>query len=302
VTGPEPPGAGIVWCASYPKSGNTWMRALLGAAIGGGEVDINRLEGAVHVSHPLLFDELALSVSALGMADVEPLLRLVDRRVAARATTPVLRKLHDAHLPGPDGAPRVLAGPTRLVVYVVRDPRAVAVSWAHHLGTTQAVAVEVMRTPIGVGGVAPSDWVAEAGTYRLGTWSDHVRSWLDEDGLPVVVVRYEELRREPHRELRRVLDAARLQVDDRTVAAAVEASSFETMLIQELLGGFLEAPRAGVPFFRRGDADAWRDELRPDLIREVERDHGDVMHRLGYQPLAGSTSAAPQQATGEDVR
>jgi hypothetical protein len=302
VTGPERPGAGIVWCASYPKSGNTWVRALLGAAMGGGDVDINRLEGAVHVAHPLLFDELGLSVSALGMADVEPLLRLVDQRVAARATTPVLRKLHDAHLPGPDGGPRALAGATRLVVYVVRDPRAVAVSWAHHLGTTQAVAVEVMRTPIGLGGATPSDWVAEAGTYRLGTWSDHVRSWLDQDGLPMVVVRYEELVREPHRELRRVLDAAGLTVDDRAVAAAVGASSFETLLIQELAGGFLEAPRAGVPFFRRGEADAWRDELPADLIREVEHDHAEVMQRLGYQPLAGSTSAAPHEVTGEDVR
>lgn len=288
-------GAGIIWCASYPKSGNTWMRALLGAALGGGEVDINRLEGAVHVSHPLLFDELGLSVSALGSADVEPLLRLVDERVAARATTPLLRKLHDARLPGPDGARRVLAGPTRLVVHVVRDPRAVAVSWAHHLGTTQDVAVELMRTPVGQGTAAPSDWLAEAGTYRLDTWSGHARSWLDERRLSIVVVRYEDLRREPQREVRRVLDAAGLAVDDATVAAAVEAGSFETMLTQELVGGFLEAPRAGVPFFRRGEADAWRDELRPDLIDEIEHDHADVMRHLGYQPLADLMSATPMQ-------
>jgi aryl sulfotransferase len=188
------------------------------------------------------------------------------------------------------------------VVYLVRDPRAVAVSWAHHLGTTPEAAVEFMRAPVGAGtGAAPSGWLADVGMYRLGTWSGHVRSWLDQSGLPMVVVRYEDLRREPLRELRRVLDAARLTVDDEALAAAVGASSFETMLIQELVGGFMEAPRPGVPFFRRGESDAWREELSPELIRQVELDHADVMQRLGYQPLARSMSAAPDASTAEDL-
>ena len=69
--------ATTVWCASYPKSSNTWLRALLTAYSSGGRVDINQLDGGDQPgAHAMLFDLLGLGVSGLAAQDVEPLRRL----------------------------------------------------------------------------------------------------------------------------------------------------------------------------------------------------------------------------------
>ena len=278
--------ATTVWCASYPKSGNTWLRALLTAYSSGGRVDINKLDGGDQPgAHAMLFDLLGLGVSGLADRDVEPLRRLTTG-LSNTGGELQFRKVHDAYGPACDGVPRFLPEHTRLVAYVVRDPRAVAVSWAHHLNVSHAEAVEIMRRrpPASHFG---SPWLTGESGYRLGTWSEHVESWLDQRELPVEVVRYEDLLTDPVAGLRRVLEAAGVTPEDGRLHAAAEAASFGALATQEIVGGFIEAPRADRPFFRRGEADAWRRELDPALAAAVVRDHAAVMDRLGYQPGGG---------------
>lgn len=274
--------AHTVWCASYPKSGNTWLRALLTAHAAGGAVDINKLDGGDQPgAHAMLFDVLGLGVSALANTDVEPLRRLATQVSNQAAAGPQFRKVHDAYGPACDGVPRFLPEHTRLVAYVVRDPRAVAVSWAHHLDVPQEEAVRLMRDrpPMTHFG---SPWLSGESGYRLGTWSEHVESWLDQRDLPVEVVRYEDLLADPAAGLRRVLEAAGMEVHPDHLAAAAAACSFDALATQEIVGGFIEAPRADRPFFRRGEAASWQRELDPALASSIQRDHGAVMERLGY--------------------
>ena len=145
----------------------------------------------------------------------------------------------------------------------MRDPRAVAVSWAHHLNTTHEAAVEIMRSR--PRGAFSSPWLSEESGYRLGTWSEHVESWIDQRDLPVEVVRYEDLVVDAAAGLRRILEAARMEVRPDLLDAAAGACSFDALATQEILGGFIEAPRADRPFFRRGEAASWRRELSPAL-------------------------------------
>jgi aryl sulfotransferase len=274
-------GGTTVWCASYPKSGNTWLRALLTAHASEGKVDINDLDGGDQPgAHAMLFDLLGLGVSALVPADVEPLRRLTTE-LSNAAAAPVFRKVHDAYGPACDGIPHFLPAHTRLVAYIVRDPRAVAVSWAHHLNTTHDAAVEIMRSRPPAGAFS-SPWLSGESGYRLGTWSEHVESWLDQRDLPVEVVRYEDLVVDAAAGLRRVLEAAHMEVRSDLLAAAAVACSFDALATQEILGGFVEAPRADRPFFRRGESASWERELSPALAASIERDHGAVMERLGY--------------------
>ena len=229
--------AATVWCASYPKSGNTWLRALLTAHAAGGSVDINDLDGGDQPgAHAMLFDLLGLGSSALTDADVEPLRRLTAGLSNADAGgRPVYRKVHDAYRPAADGVPRYLPEHTRLVAYVVRDPRAVAVSWAHHLNVSHERAVEIMRSrpPASEFG---SPWLSGESGYHLGTWSEHVESWTRQDELPVEVVRYEDLVRDAAAGLRRVLEAAGAEVRSDHVVAAARACSFDALATKEISG------------------------------------------------------------------
>jgi hypothetical protein len=117
----------------------------------------------------------------------------------------------------------------------------------------------------------------------LGSWSDHARSWLDRSALPSHLVRYEDLHADPERALTRVLGACGLSCDPGRVRAAVDFSDFRELQRQERALGFRERPlKSREPFFRRGEAGAWRDELPPPLADRLTRAHRETMTRFGY--------------------
>ena len=127
----------FVWLASYPKSGNTWIRLLLNSLrIGGGGVDINAMPFRIPQSAARdLFDEaLGLQSSDLNGQEVDSLRPLAWAHEAACSPDLLFRKVHDAWRLNADGRelfPREL---TFAAIYIVRDPRDVAVSLAHHTG------------------------------------------------------------------------------------------------------------------------------------------------------------------------
>jgi hypothetical protein len=117
----------------------------------------------------------------------------------------------------------------------------------------------------------------------LRSWSDHVRSWLDRSGLPVHLVRYEDLLRDPETTFATVLRFCGLPEDPLRVRTAVAFSDFAELRRQEETTGFRERSVAAPgPFFRKGQMGAWRDELTSDLVQQLIQAHGEVMRRFGY--------------------
>ena len=99
---------------------------------------------------------------------------------------------------------------------------------------------------------------------RLLTWSEHVASWLDQRDLPVHLLRYEDLSRDPGFTFQAAMAFAGRVVTDPDAARAVRLANFNTLQIQERAHGFKEwQSRGNTLFFRRGEADGWRDELTP---------------------------------------
>lgn len=290
--------ATTVWCASYPKSGNTWVRALLAGAVGGGEVSLSNLVGgAGPENQAFILDELGVNPSQLDDKSSYALMRAAAESVAKRTSAPIFRKTHERFKADPaEGQGHLLKTPVR-AIYVVRDPRAIVPSLAWHLRVSQLEAAEVMASsPDGVlkaqfDTMVGPDVTRLMGRYLLrgarvpldwGDWSFNVNSWLDQDAVPLTLVRYEDLVADPLTELERIVNDAGLDVDDATLRQAVEASSFERLSLQEMLVGFKEAVAPDRPFFRRGEPDAWREELEPGVERLVRSAHQPTMERLGY--------------------
>jgi hypothetical protein len=270
---------GVRWLASYPKSGNTWVRAVWAAASTGADVDINQLPGgAVPATRELLDDALGLTTADLTDAEVAALRPYADDVVAAEMPEPTLRKVHDLFT-GPSGAPIVSVAAARGVIYVVRDPRDVAVSQAGFSGRPLDSIVGRMSNP--ATRIAATGYVRHV-PQRLGTWSQHVRGWLDQDLLPVHLLRYEDAVADPVGAFGPLLSFAGLALTTAEVTAAVERASFRELAGQEAGRGFRERWRADAPFFRRGRAGGWRDELPPELADRLAADHAEVMSRLGY--------------------
>lgn len=289
--------ARTVWLASYPKSGNTWVRAMV-AALDHGYADLNnnlRSSGIASARWPL--ERLTGLVSSELRNDEVCLLRpLVDAeldRQTPEAERVWHRKIHDA-LFTPDGAPIVSPDATRAAIYIVRDPRDVAVSYSNHLGSDTAAIVRKMAEPSAR--MAGYDrHVTTQFTQHLGTWSSHVESWLDHELFPVVLVRYEDILADPSAQMARIAHTLGREATREQLEAAVAATTFDKLKSQEMEGGFQEAPSRNPDraFFRRGIAGAWRDELSPELAARIESDHRHVMTRLGYLSDAGVPASCP---------
>jgi len=274
----------LVWLASYPKSGNTWVRLFLTAYSHPEqeEVDINAVDVNLHAGNRDLFDRvIGLEASELTPAEIERFRPDVYRQLAVEAEEPLFLKVHDRWRRTPDGGALFPPEITAATVYIVRDPRAVAPSFASHYRCALDDAIDRMATP-DYGIAARLDRLASQLPQPMGSWSQHVTSWLDQTELPVHLVRYEELHAAPEAHFAEILRRAGLPVAAERLKAALAQTRFERLQAQEDAVGFKERLSAAPRFFRQGRPDRWREELTPAQIARIERDHGAVMARLGY--------------------
>ena len=285
----------IVWLASYPKSGNTWLRTFLTSYLknDGTPASINELIGPPVTSRALFDEYLGLPSSDLAPGEILRLRPLFHELLAAELPRPTFFKVHDAciHTAGGPLFPRAA---TAGAVYLVRNPLDVAVSYAHHLQWSIDRTVEEMSR---------SEITSARHRRRLHqdfpdsklSWSRNVSSWVEAD-LPVHVVRYEDLLADPVEAFGAVVRFAGLAWDRSRVARAVEHARFDRLRAQEERDGFRIRQPTAPSFFRSGRAGDWRSALSPRQVRALVEAHGPVMKRFGYLKeaeafLAGATSA-----------
>jgi hypothetical protein len=282
----------IVWLASYPKSGNTWFRIFLANLLAASTrpVSINTLvaEGLSNASARRPFDD-ATGVDSEDLTDdeIDALRPDVYRAQARAADELIFRKVHDAWSRLPNGRPMFPPDVTRAVLYFIRNPLDVCVSFAFHRGDDHpASAVRLMLDPDAAWGASPVHRLDQL-RQRLGSWSGHVRSWVDESGLDVRVVRYEDLQTRPFETFMAAARFVGLPHDAAQIRRAVAFSRFDEVRRQEDQDGFAERPDRAVQFFRAGRAGAWRDHLSAAQKAALVDAHGPTMRRFGYLDDAG---------------
>lgn len=269
----------LVWLASYPKSGNTWLRAFLANYFiaGPGPVPIDQMR---QISSG---DSSAPSYAELGRCDPA---RLAPRQVAA------LRQQHLERIAGNAPVnfvkthcinckvgplPLIPARLSRAAVYIIRDPRDMVLSYADHFGLDAAGAVAAIASGQNYIPANPKTVL-----QWLGNWSEHVRSWTRTRDFPVLTLRYEDMLNDPAAAFLKVLKLIDAPVDRTALDQAVAHSSFGALAAQEAATGFREKGPAQERFFRKGTSGHWRELLDAPLAERIAADHGVVMRRHGY--------------------
>lgn len=278
------PARSIVWLASYPRSGNTWLRALLTNYLKGSHhpASISALAGGSIAVLREVFDEyLGLSSSDLTAEEILRHRPRLHALLAAELPRPSFVKVHDACLRVPGGALLFPPAGTLGAVYVVRNPLDVAVSYAHFWNWPVARGVAELNRPE-ASLSSPRRGIHERLPQRLLTWSGHVASWIDQRELPVHTVRYEDLLADAADAFGAVLRFAGFEVESERVARAVEHARFGELRGQEEHSGFPDKPRTARFFFRAGRAGAWRDALSREQVRAITDAHAPLMERFGY--------------------
>ncbi len=268
---------GAVWLASYPKSGNTWLRCLLEAYRRNGLLDINDIRTCSSDAGA----GLMRGVSPVPMKDLgftgQMLLRPASlMHLLCRLSPPPWIKTHFANI-APDGLPHCIPRQlTHKAVYMVRDPRSVLMSMSSFFGLSTEQSVLAMNSlEFTVGDDE------RFSTTLISSWSNHVASWVSETAFPVHVVKYEDLVEDAGKELTEILEFLDQDVDPETVKVAVKATAMSRMKQAEEDGGFKENSGIRGDFFNGGGT-RWKDELGQKWVDQIEKDHDLVMRSMGY--------------------
>jgi hypothetical protein len=282
---------GIVWLASYPKSGNTWFRVFLTNLLRDCDepANINELDGGPIASSRAVFDDLmGFEASDLTADEIDRLRPELYIQMAKEKDEegPLFVKVHDAYTDVGEERPLIPAEATAGALYFIRNPLDVAVSFAHHTGSDYDTAIS---------GMADERFAVCGKPHRLYnqlrqkllSWSGHVLSWCDRPPFPVCVLRYEDMKSQPLETFEKAAAFAGLKHGAEQIQKALNFSSFEVVRKQEETEGFRERKSPSSLFFRKGRTGSWREELDEKQAQRVVDDHREVMRRFGYLDETG---------------
>jgi hypothetical protein len=248
-----------VFLVSFPKSGNTWTRFLIA--------------NLVHPETPATFANIHVLVP-----DPEG----TPKREFDRMSRPRIIKSHECFDPR---YPRVM--------YIVRDPRDVALSQYHYHRKCMKIADDY-----------PIEQFVErfiAGqTCPHGSWGENVSTWLAtrRNDPRFLLLRYEDLVADTPRELAKIAAFLGINASRDRIAQAVERSSAENMRklekAQSHLSSLTKSSRKDLPFVRAASSGGWRSGLPQPLVAKIEAAWAPLMLHLGYE-----LSTHPEQDAGD---
>jgi len=235
---------------SYPRSGNTWARFLI-----------------ANLLHP------GLTVSFSNIERLIPDTSSQSSRALKRTPRPRMIKAHE-----------YFDHRYRKILYIVRDPRDVALSYYHFQRKYRQIADDF---PL------PS-YVDDFVSGRLisagwGTWGENVATWLSARGKDrnFLLLRYEDMKKNPMYELERISAFLNVAANPQLLQRCVERSSVESMRELEKLQSdewvATRNRRKDIPFVRTAHSGGWRSQLPHDAVHRIETAWGDLMTTLQYE-------------------
>lgn len=274
---------GIVWLASYPKSGNTWFRAFISNLINDAdeEISINKMKTDGIFSSRRTLDRITgIESSNLTADEIDKLRPAVYNYLAKTAERPLFIKVHDAYTYLENGTP-LLGTVQAKAVYILRNPLDVAVSLANHYSVDIDEAIRIMGDESYAVCNSIKRLPDQLRQKQL-SWSSHVERWANASELPIYFMRFEDMKFDPIKTFSGAIRFIGLDCTDGQIRQAVEASSFEKLKAEEEQEGFSERPVKTAAFFRSGKAGDWKNHLSDEQRDRIIMDHKTVMRKYGY--------------------
>jgi hypothetical protein len=272
----------IIWIASYPKSGNTWVRSFLSSYVYSNKSNFE-------------FDDLKNIKTFPGNNEINFLRRkfgnykfidmashwaifqkkiIIDKKINFLKTHNTLCTIngHDfANSSNSLGA-----------IYIIRDPRDIVVSYSHHLNLSYEETFLKM-----IDSRTVEKTIDLKDRVLLGTWSNHYNAWKN---FPIkkILIKYEDLINDAHLNFKRIIyylnELYGLPIKEEGLAKSTENVHFKNLKELEKAEGFNENPniKLNKNFFRKGRVGEWKKVLPVDLVKKIEKEFKNEMIENNY--------------------
>ena len=278
----------IVWIASYPKSGNTWVRSLLSSYLYSkdGVFNFNLLKEIRQFPSKKYFESFLNDFSDIKKVSnfwipAQEKINLLHEKTTFLKTHSALCTL--------EKNPFTNSINTKAIIYIVRDPRNLISSISNHYSQTQEESFNfiinknkmIMDDDIG----GKNFGVATV----LGSWSDHYKSWTNSKIAPIIIIKYEDLIKDTINTFEKILiflnKLIGIYIDTNKIEKVVNACNFETLSSKEKKEGFFESVSNNnrkISFFYLGKKNNWKDLLDPKIEKEIRSKFEGEMTELQY--------------------
>jgi len=237
-----------VWLVSFPKSGNTWVRFILGNLMVGYR-DKNDMEMNFGTMQEIVPD-IYLSHKIPYKLKFPPFPRII--------------KTHEKYDKKYENS-----------IYVIRNPKDALVSYYHFIKDGYGRDIKNF-----------SNFLRNE-NFGIKAWCEHINSWI---GNADVVVKYEDLKTDPERQTRKIIDFLKIDMDSERIQKAVELSSFNRMKRLERQDESWKTKhklKKEYAFVRKGETNQWKkyfNERDLDYFNEIIGKNGlrEFLVKMNY--------------------
>ena len=275
----------IIWIASYPKSGNTWMKLFLKAYLNPSNTNFSinpNLQDSISVeTFPIVekYKDLGIKFEnfeeiAKNWINMQSLINL-NNKTNYLKTHNAMCTINNYKFTDQEN--------TLGAIYIVRDPRDIAISYSNFLDKNIDDTIAYMLSSM-----CYEQDIFENKLYKksiMGNWGFHYKSWNDFKLKEKIIIRYEDMKNKTNETFYKVLKFLNkindVKIDKKKMQISIKQTTFKNLQRLETVDGFEENP-SKMPFFRKGEVGEWKNNLDKKQSQKIEKAFDKEMKELKY--------------------
>ena len=276
----------IIWVASYPKSGNTWMRSLLANIIYLKDSDFN-FEILKRITD---FDTLTnysfLKEEIIKDRGLEKLENISKYWIKAQKNFNLKgeKKLFKTHASNLSylGNAYTNNETAKGAIYIIRDPRDVVISYSNHLNKSIDETIKIIQKDNTITYSHKNNF-----PVLMSRWDYHIMSWFNLKS-PKIFIQYEHMLDNTEMIIKILVKflnehlSYNITITDNSIKKIIENTNFEKLKEKEKTEGFPEASKNSV-FFRKGIKNQWQDILSSNQEKVISEAFYRTMKKFNYK-------------------
>lgn len=291
----------IFWISSFPKSGNTLVRAILSSLFftNDGNFSLDKVRYIKQFEHTTIVNQnkkiFGNDFSKLNNTPIfyKYIKELQTKEALQIKEDFIFLKTHSG-LFEIGGNTFTSKENTRGIIYIVRDPRDVCISWSKHLNVSIDKSIDSMTNDL-----SSSFWVEERGKEIFNdnnrpksffsSWEKHVLSWTSTKwDIPIKILKFEDLVYKKKETIEDLINFFKINYKfkfkniDNKLENIMISTDFQRLKKEEKEKGFIESNSEN-DFFSVGKKNQWKEKLDKTQVKILEDKFSEVMKKFNYK-------------------